>query len=102
MVLRTPGVVLMGVTSALLTVIQVGVLVFLFPLYLLTHGRLDPQAIGIIIGLSVLGRLMSLWFGGTAADRLGRMPVLIPGITPLRCVAGGHVTAHAAHPSRHL
>src|SRR5437870_2545490 len=30
-VLRTPGVLLMGVTSALLTAIQTGVLVFLFP-----------------------------------------------------------------------
>lgn len=34
-VLRMPAVLLMGVTSALLTAIQTGLLVFLFPLYLL-------------------------------------------------------------------
>ena len=79
-VLRTPGVILMGVASALLTAIQVGVLVFLFPLYLLTRGGLDPKAVGIIISLGVLGRLMSLWLGGTVSDRLGRMPVMIPGL----------------------
>jgi MFS family permease len=79
-VLRTPGVVLMGVASALLTAIQVGVLVFLFPLYLLTRGDLGPKAVGVTISLSVLGRLMSLWLGGTVSDRLGRMPVMIPGL----------------------
>jgi MFS family permease len=79
-VLRTPGVVLMGVTSALLTAIQTGVLVFLFPLYLLTHAGLGPEAIGGVVSLSVLGRLMALWIGGTLSDRWGRMHVLIPGL----------------------
>jgi MFS family permease len=79
-VLRTPGVVLMGVTSALLTAIQTGVLVFLFPLYLLTHAGLGPEAIGAVVSLSVLGRLMALWLGGTLSDRWGRMHVLIPGL----------------------
>jgi MFS family permease len=79
-VLRTPGVVLMGVTNALLTAIQTGVLVFLFPLYLLTHAGLGPAAVGGVVSLSVLGRLMALWLGGTISDRSGRMRVLIPGL----------------------
>jgi len=79
-VLRTPGVVLMGVTNALLTAIQTGVLVFLFPLYLLTHAGLGPEAVGTVVSLSVLGRLMALWLGGTVSDRRGRMHVLIPGL----------------------
>src|SRR5712692_7844306 len=79
-VLRTPGVLLMGVTSALLTAIQTGVLVFLFPLYLLTRGGLGPEAVGAVVSLSVLGRLMALWLGGTVSDRWGRMRVLVPGL----------------------
>jgi predicted MFS family arabinose efflux permease len=79
-VLRRPGVVLMGVTSALLTAIQVGVLVFLFPLYLFTHARLEPKAVGTVVSLSVLGRLMALWLGGIVSDRWGRLRVLIPGL----------------------
>jgi len=79
-VLHTPGVVLMGVTSALLTAIQVGVLVFLFPLYLLTHAGFGPKAVGTVVSLGVLGRLMALWLGGTLSDRWGRMPVLIRGL----------------------
>jgi MFS family permease len=80
MVLNTPGVVLMGVTSALLTGIQVGVLVFLFPLYLFTRAGLGPKAVGTVVSLSVLGRLGALWLGGTVSDRWGRMRVLIPGL----------------------
>ena len=79
-VLHTPGVLLMGVTSALLTAIQTGVLVFLFPLYLLTHGGLGPEAVGAVVSLSVLGRLMALWLGGTLSDRWGWMRVLVPGL----------------------
>jgi MFS family permease len=79
-VLHTPGVLLMGVTSALLTVIQTGVLVFLFPLYLLTRGGLGPEAVGAVVSLSVLGRLMALWLGGSVSDRWGRMRVLVPGL----------------------
>jgi MFS family permease len=79
-VLRTPGVLLMGMTSALLTAIQTGVLVFLFPLYLLTRGGLGPEAVGAVVSLSVLGRLTALWLGGTVSDRWGRMRVLVPGL----------------------
>jgi MFS family permease len=88
-VLHTPGVVLMGVTSALFTAIQVGVLVFLFPLYLLTRGGLGPEAVGAVVSLSVLGRLMALWFGGTVSDRVGRMPVMIPGLLVYAALLAG-------------
>ena len=79
-VLRSPAVVLMGVTSALLTAIQVGILVFLFPLYLSTRAGLGPKAVGTVVSLSVLGRLVALWLGGTVSDRWGRMRVLLPGL----------------------
>ncbi len=79
-VLRTPGVLLMGVTSALLIAIQTGVLVFLFPLYLVKRGGVGPEAVGFLVSLSVLGRLMALWLGGSVSDRWGRMRVLIPGL----------------------
>src|SRR4029453_8205769 len=59
---------------------QVGILVFLFPLYLVTHAGLGPEAVGTVVSLSVLGRLMALWLGGTLSDRWGRMHVLIPGL----------------------
>ena len=88
-VLHTPGVVLMGVTSALLTAIQVGVLVFLFPLYLLTRAGLNPKAVGTVVSLSVLGRLMALWLGGTVSDRWGRMRVLLPGLLVYAALLAG-------------
>ena len=79
-VLRTPGVLVMGVTSAVLMAIQTGVLVFLFPLYLADRVGVGPEIVGFFISLSVLGRLLSLWFGGSGSDRWGRMRVLIPGL----------------------
>jgi len=79
-VLRTPGVMLMGVTNALLTAIQTGTLVFLFPLYLLARRGFGPEAVGAVVSLGVLGRLVALWLGGTVSDRWGRMHVVIPGL----------------------
>jgi len=78
----------MGVTSALLTAIQVGVLVFLFPLYLFTRAGFGPKAVGTVVSLCVLGRLMALWLGGTASDRWGRMRVLIPGLVIYAALLG--------------
>lgn len=75
-----PGVLLMGVTNAVLITIQTGVLVFLFPLYLVKRGGLGPEAVGVLVSLSVLGRLVALWLGGSVSDRWGRMRVLIPGL----------------------
>jgi predicted MFS family arabinose efflux permease len=79
-VLRTPGVPVMGVTSAVLIAIQTGVLMFLFPLYLVKRAGVGPEMVGVLVSLTVLGRLMALWLGGTASDRWGRMRVLIPGL----------------------
>jgi MFS family permease len=78
--LRTPGVVLMGLTSAVLIAIQTGVLVFLFPLYLVKRAGVGPEVVGFLVSLSVFGRLMALWLGGSVSDRWGRLRVLIPGL----------------------
>lgn len=79
-VLRTPGVVLMSLTSAALIAIQTGVLVFLYPLYLANRAGLSPPAVGGLVSLTVLGRLLSLWWGGSLSDRWGRLRVLTPGL----------------------
>ncbi len=87
-VLRTPGVVLMGLTNAVLIAIQVGVLVFLYPLYLVNRGGLGPETVGVLISLSVLGRLLTLWLGGSVSDRWGRLRVLIPGLLAYAALLG--------------
>jgi MFS transporter, DHA1 family, multidrug resistance protein len=79
-VLRTPGVFLMSLTNAALIAIQTGVLVFLYPLFLVKQGGVRPESVGLLISLSVLGRLLALWLGGNVSDRWGRMRVLIPGL----------------------
>ena len=79
-VLRTQGVVLMGVTSAVLIAIQTGTLVFLFPLYLFTRAGVGPEMVGLLVSVSVVGRLVALWMGGSLSDRWGRMRVLPPGL----------------------
>ncbi|MDO8480056.1 MAG: MFS transporter [Candidatus Rokubacteria bacterium] len=87
-ILRRPGVLLMGAINATLIAIQTGVLVFLFPLYLASRGGVGPEAIGLLISLSVLGRLLALWLGGTVSDRWGRMRVLIPGLLSYAVLLG--------------
>ncbi len=87
-VLRAPGVLAMSVTNATLTAIQTGVLVFLFPLYLVEHGGLGPQAVGVLTSLSIAGRLVALWLGGTLSDRWGRPPVLIGGLLVYAALLG--------------
>jgi len=79
-VLRTPGVLLMSLTNAVLIAIQTGALVFLLPLYLVERGGVGPGSVGVIVGLGVFGRLLALWFGGSVSDRSGRLRVLIPGL----------------------
>lgn len=79
-VLRTPGVLDASMTSAVLTVVQTGVLVFLFPLYLVNRGGLGPQAVGMLASVSILGRLVALWLGGSVSDRWGRRRVLVSGL----------------------
>jgi len=87
-ILRTPGVLLMGAINATLIAIQTGVLVFLFPLYLVSRGGVGPEIVGLLISLSVLGRLLALWLGGTVSDRRGRMRVLIPGLLSYAALLG--------------
>jgi DHA1 family multidrug resistance protein-like MFS transporter len=87
-VLRAPGVLLIGLTSAALTAIQTGILVFLFPLYLVSRGGLGPEAVGLLMSLNVLGRLLALWLGGSASDRWGRLRVLIPGLLAYAVLLG--------------
>ena len=79
-VLRTPAVLLMSLTNATLIAIQTGVLVFLYPLYLVNRAGVGPQTVGVLISLTVLGRLLSLWLGGSLSDRWGRLRVLVPGL----------------------
>jgi MFS family permease len=69
MVLRTPGVWLMSLTNAALIAIQTGLLVFLYPLFLVERAGMSPETVGYLISLSVLGRLLALWLG--AAYRTG-------------------------------
>jgi DHA1 family multidrug resistance protein-like MFS transporter len=87
-ILRTPGVLLMGAINAMLIAIQTGVLVFLFPLYLVNRGGVGPEAVGFLVSLSVLGRLLALWLGGNLSDRWGRMRVLIPGLLSYAALLG--------------
>jgi predicted MFS family arabinose efflux permease len=75
-VVRVPGVMLMSITNAALVAVQTGVIVFLFPLYLLERGHLAPEAVGYLVGVSVMGRLVALWLVSRLPDRWSRLPVL--------------------------
>ncbi len=88
----------MGLTNALLIAIQTGVLVFLFPLYLARHGGVGPEAVGVIVSLSVLGRLVALGYGGDVSDRWGRIQVLIPGPSPRKLPTARESAARRAIP----
>ncbi len=87
-VLHTRGVVLMSVISAVLIAIQTGIMVFLFPLYLANSRAMAPGMVGLLVGLTVLGRLCALWLGGSASDRWGRMRVLSAGLLAYAVVLG--------------
>lgn len=70
----------MSLTDAMLIAIQVGILVFLYPLYLVNRVAMDAQDVGLLVGLIVLGRFLALWLGGGLSDRWGRTRVLVPGL----------------------
>jgi MFS family permease len=70
----------MSLTSAALTAIQTGVIVFLLPLYLVEAGGFAPSTLGWLVSLNVVGRLGGLWLGGILPDRFGRSAVLMPGL----------------------
>jgi MFS family permease len=86
--LRIPGVLLMSLTNAVLIAVQTGVLVFLFPLYLANRGGVNPEAVGVLVGLSVLGRLLALWIGGSLSDRWSRLRVFVPGLLAYAALLG--------------
>jgi MFS family permease len=93
--LGVPGVLVMSGTSAALTAIQTGVLVFLVPLYLVQRGGLGPDVVGLFVSLSVLGRLLALWLGGSASSRSGRLRALVPGLVGYAVVlASGPFLTH--------
>jgi MFS family permease len=79
-VLEIPGVRLMGLTSGILIALQTGVLVFLFPLFLVSRRSASPETVGLLVSVMVVGRLFSVWLGGSLSDRAGRMRVLVPGL----------------------
>jgi len=87
-ILRTSGVLVAGATNAVLIAVQTGVLVFLFPLYLVNRADVGPGVAGLLISLNVLGRLLALWLGGTVSDRWGRMRVLVPGLLAFAALLG--------------
>jgi MFS family permease len=87
-VIRIPGLVLASLTNAALMGLQTGVIVFLFPLYLVERGSFSPQTAGFLIALSVLGRLLALWIGGGVSDRRDRMSMLALGLLGLALVLG--------------
>jgi MFS family permease len=87
-VLGIPGVMLMSISNAVLITIQTGVLVFLYPLYLVVRGGMKPEAVGFLVSLSVMGRLLGLWIAGAASDRWGRMRILGPGLVAYAVLLG--------------
>jgi DHA1 family multidrug resistance protein-like MFS transporter len=79
-VLRTRRVVRMGATSAVLMAVQTGIVVFLFPLYLLERGHLAPATVGLLVSLGVLGRFVALWLAGGITDQAKRVRALALGL----------------------
>ncbi len=91
-VLRLPGVPMLSLTSAALTAVQVGLVVFLFPLYATVRAGVDATTVGLLVAVGVLGRLGALWIGGSAPDRERRFRLLVPGLVgyaTLLAVLGG-------------
>jgi MFS family permease len=79
-VLAAPGVAVMSVTGGTLIAVQTGIMVFLFPLHLAERARLGAETVGYLVSLTVLGRLLALWWGSGLSDRWGRAAVLVPGL----------------------
>ena len=101
-VLRTPGVLLMGFTSAVLMAIQTGIVVFLLPLYLMKRGALQPEAVGLVVSLGVLGRLVALWFGGEPIGSVRPDVYADSWASCLCCVPREHGTPDASGGPRSL
>jgi MFS transporter, DHA1 family, multidrug resistance protein len=88
-----PGFVLMCCTNGAVMGIQTGVVVFLFPLYLVARGAMSPQTVGHLIALSVVGRLFALWLSGHMSDRRSRISMLALGLAAFGIVLGTLVLA---------
>ena len=71
---------LMSIINATLVAVQTGVIVFLFPLYLLERGHLAPEVVGYMVGVGIVGRLLALWLVGRFPDRWNRLLVLVLGL----------------------
>jgi MFS family permease len=71
---------MLSLTSAALTAVQVGLIVFLFPLYAAVRAGVDATTVGLLVAVGVLGRLGALWIGGSAPDRERRFRLLVPGL----------------------
>jgi DHA1 family multidrug resistance protein-like MFS transporter len=93
---RVQGFLLMCCTNAAVMAIQTGVLVFLFPLYLIERGALSPQAVGQVIALSVFGRLLALWLAGRMSERRPRIAKLARGLAGLGLVLASLVIVRGA------
>src|SRR2546426_4938066 len=68
MIRRPPRSTLFPYTTlfrSVLTAIQTGAVVFLVPLYMVDRGKLGPELVGLFVSLSVIGRLATLWIGGS-------------------------------------
>jgi DHA1 family multidrug resistance protein-like MFS transporter len=87
-VLRTRRVVRMGATSAVLMAVQTGIVVFLFPLYLLERGHLAPATVGLLVSLGVLGRFVALWLAGGITDQAKRVRALALGLAAYATLLG--------------
>jgi MFS family permease len=66
--------------SAAVAGIHTGVVVFLFPLYLVERAAMSPEMVGFLIAVGVVGRLTALWFAGRLRDRRARLPRLALGL----------------------
>jgi len=78
----------MSLSNAVLIAIQTGVLVSLYPLLLVQQGGLHPEGVGLLISLSVFGRLPGLWYAGSGSDRWGRVRVFVPGLVAYATLLG--------------
>jgi MFS family permease len=79
-----------------LVAVQTGVIVFLFPLYLLERGHLAPEVVGYLVGVSVTGRLLALWVVGRLPDHWNRLRFLGLGLLGYAVVLAG--LPLVAHP----
>ena len=94
--LSIPGVRVLSLTSAALTAVQTGLIVFLFPLFATERAGVGPEMVGLLVSVGVLGRLGALWLGGSAPDPERRLGLLVPGLMTYAALLA--LIAVIAHP----